>query len=64
MQKEIEAAALRKESDKESFDRLEVLTKELRHLVEKSHNLTAKWQSEREKLSNSRDLKETLKKHA
>ena len=60
MQKEIEASALRKETDKESFERLEVLARDLRGLKAKSDLLTNKWQSERGKLSDARDLKESL----
>ena len=62
MQKEIEASALRKETDKESFERLEVLARDLSGLKAKSDLLTNKWQSERGKLSDARDLKESLEK--
>ena len=62
MQKEIEASALQKESDKESFDRLEILSKELKSLKVKSDLLSSKWQSERDKLADSRNLKEELEK--
>ena len=62
MQKEIEASALRKETDKESFERLEVLTRDLKGLKAKSDLLTTKWQSERGKLSDARNLKESLEK--
>ena len=62
MQKEIEASALQKESDRESFDRLEILSKELKSLKVKSDLLSSKWQSERDKLADSRNLKEELEK--
>ena len=62
MQKEIEASALQKESDRESFDRLEILSKELKSLKVKSDLLSSKWQSERDNLADSRNLKEELEK--
>ena len=60
LQMQIEAEALKKEDDKGSKDRLEKLELELAGLQEKSAELTAKWQSERDKLESARDLKEQL----
>ena len=60
LQKQIEAEALKKEDDKASKDRLEKLEKELSDLQEKSSELTAQWQSERDKLAGARHLKEQL----
>ncbi|MEM6323650.1 MAG: ATP-dependent chaperone ClpB [Pseudomonadota bacterium] len=60
LQKQIEAEALRKEDDAASKDRLDRLEKELAEQQEQSAQLTAKWQSERDKLDISRDLKEQL----
>ncbi|WP_432448124.1 ATP-dependent chaperone ClpB [Aliiroseovarius marinus] len=60
LQMQIEAEALRVEDDKASKDRLEKLEAELSDLSEKSASLTAKWQSERDKLEGARDLKEQL----
>ncbi|NND41954.1 MAG: ATP-dependent chaperone ClpB [Rhodobacteraceae bacterium] len=60
LQKQIEAEALKKEDDKASKDRLEKLEKELSELQERSSEMTAQWQSERDKLESARDLKEQL----
>ncbi|WP_397544018.1 ATP-dependent chaperone ClpB [Roseovarius salis] len=60
LQKQIEAEALRKEDDAASRDRLEKLERELSELQEKSSELTAQWQAERDKLASARDLKEQL----
>ncbi|WP_370275773.1 ATP-dependent chaperone ClpB [Roseovarius indicus] len=62
LQKQIEAEALRKEDDAASKDRLEKLEKELAELQEKSAEMTAQWQAERDKLASARDLKEQLDK--
>ena len=60
LQKQIEAEALKKEEDKASKDRLEKLEKELSDLQQKSAEMTAQWQSERDRLESARDLKERL----
>ena len=60
LQKQIEAEALKKEEDKASKDRLEKLEKELSELLERSSEMTAQWQAERDKLEGARDLKEKL----
>ena len=60
LQKQIEAEALRKEDDAASKDRLEKLEKELSDLQERSAEMTAQWQAERDKLASARDLKEQL----
>ncbi|MFQ5624280.1 MAG: ATP-dependent chaperone ClpB [Paracoccaceae bacterium] len=60
LQKQIEAEALKKEKDAASKDRLEKLEKELAALQEQSAEMTAKWQSERDKLASARDIKEKL----
>ena len=62
LQKQIEAEALRKEDDVASKDRLAKLEKELAELQEKSSEMTAQWQAERDKLAGARDLKEQLDK--
>ncbi len=62
LQMQIEAEALKKEEDKVSRDRLEKLEKELSDLQQKSSELTAKWQAERDKLEGARSLKEQLDK--
>ncbi|MEO0372348.1 MAG: ATP-dependent chaperone ClpB [Pseudomonadota bacterium] len=60
LQKQIEAEALKKEDDAASKDRLEKLEKDLADLQEKSAQMTAAWQSERDKLAGARDIKEQL----
>ena len=60
LQKQIEAEALKKEADKASLDRLEVLERELAQLEEKSTALNSQWQAERDRIANSRNLKEEL----
>jgi ATP-dependent Clp protease ATP-binding subunit ClpB len=60
LQKQIESEALRKEEDAASKDRLERLEKELAELQERSAEMTAQWQAERDKLASARDLKEQL----
>lgn len=60
LQLQIEAAALEKEDDAASQDRLKTLQKELADLQERSSEMTATWQAERDKLEGARDLKEQL----
>jgi ATP-dependent Clp protease ATP-binding subunit ClpB len=60
LQMQIEAEALKKEDDAASKDRLQKLEKELSEQQEKSAEMTAKWQSERDRLNRSRELKEQL----
>ena len=60
LQLQIEAEALKKEDDRASVDRLEALEKELSGLQERSAEMTAKWQAERDKLAGARELKEQL----
>jgi ATP-dependent Clp protease ATP-binding subunit ClpB len=60
LQFQIEAEALKKEDDVASKDRLEKLEKELADLQQKSSELTAKWQAERDSLEAARGLKEKL----
>ena len=60
LQKQIEAEALKKESDDASRDRLETIESELAALSEKSAALTARWRSDREKLNARQRLKEGL----
>ncbi|MEE3317777.1 MAG: Clp protease N-terminal domain-containing protein, partial [Pseudomonadota bacterium] len=62
LQLQIEAEALKKEDDAASIDRLEKLEKELSELQQRSAELTAKWQAERDKLEGARGLKEQLDK--
>ena len=62
LQKQIEVEALRLEDDQASKDRLAKLEKDLADLQEKSAEMTAKWQAERDKLASARDVKEQLDK--
>jgi ATP-dependent Clp protease ATP-binding subunit ClpB len=58
----IEQEALRKENDDGSKERLKRLTKELADLEEQADALTARWKSEKDKLSQTADLQKELDK--
>jgi ATP-dependent Clp protease ATP-binding subunit ClpB len=58
----IEQEALKKESDRGSKDRLKRLEKDLASLQEQADALTAKWKSEKDKLSSNADLQKQLDK--
>jgi len=60
MQLQIEGEALKKEDDAASKDRLQTLEKELGDLQQRSAEMTAQWQAERDKLEGARGLKEQL----
>ena len=60
LQKQIEAEALKKEDDCASGERLERLEREVSELQQRSAELTAQWQAERERLEVARELKERL----
>jgi ATP-dependent Clp protease ATP-binding subunit ClpB len=60
MQLKIEREALKKESDSASRDRLSNLDSELANLEQQSAELTARWQSEKEKIAGEAKLKEQL----
>ncbi|MEL6532156.1 MAG: AAA family ATPase, partial [Pseudomonadota bacterium] len=60
LQKQIEAEALKKEDDDASRQRLEKLERELSELQQTSAEMTAQWQSERDKLETARQVKERL----
>jgi len=62
LQKQIEAEALKKEDDAASRDRLERIEKELADLQDRSTEMTAKWQAERDALEASRGVTEQLDK--
>jgi len=57
---QIEVEALRLEDDQGSKDRLETLEKDLAEVQERSSEMTAQWQGERDKLASARDIKEQL----
>src|SRR3954453_508912 len=56
----IEAEALKKENEAASKDRLQRLEKDLAALEEQSAAITARWQSEKDKLGKAADLKKKL----
>ncbi|GAA0305005.1 ATP-dependent chaperone ClpB [Rhodovulum strictum] len=60
LQKQIEAEALKKEDDAASKDRLVKLEAELADMQQRSAEMTARWQAERDKLESARELKEQL----
>ncbi len=60
LQKQIEAEALKKEDDQASKDRLAKLEVELSEAQQRSAEMTAQWQAERDRLEAARDLKEQL----
>ncbi|MCO6451971.1 MAG: ATP-dependent chaperone ClpB [Caldilineales bacterium] len=60
MQLEIEREALKKEKDKASQERLEVLEKELADLREDSAELTTRWQGEQDAIRQVRQVKEQI----
>ena len=62
MQAKIEREALKKETDAASKDRLEKLEKVIADLEEKSQSLTARWESEKNKLGSAQKVKEELDK--
>lgn len=60
MQLKIEREALKKETDASSIDRLARLEAELASIEEEADALTARWQSEKQKLGLAADLKRQL----
>ncbi len=60
LQLQIEEQALKAEDDAASKDRLETLQKDLGDLQDRSAEMTAQWQAERDKLAGARDIKEKL----
>ncbi len=62
MQLEIEEAALKKENDKPSQDRLAVIKKEISTLREKMNTLKFQWESEKKEIQGLRNLRETIEK--
>jgi ATP-dependent Clp protease ATP-binding subunit ClpB len=60
MQLEIEEAALKKEKDKASKDRLSDLRKELADLKDKADSMRAQWESEKDAINKVRALREKI----
>src|SRR5487761_935197 len=61
-QLEIERQALKKESDRNSKERLSVIDRELAGIRENANALKAKWRAEKDLISRSRELKENIEK--
>src|SRR5271168_4284426 len=59
---EIERAALKRETDSNSLQRLAVIQKELAEIREKSNALKANWKKEKDLIARSRELKEKIEK--
>ncbi len=57
---EMEKKALEKETDSESFQKLQILDKELADLKEKDDALTGKWKREKEKIEEIRKIKQNI----
>ena len=60
LQMQIEVEALKLEDDAASKERLQKLERELADIKDRSAEMTAKWQAERDKLAGARELKEQL----
>jgi len=60
MQLEIEKEALKKEDDKQSIERLEILNKELSDLKAQSDSMKAQWELEKENIKRIRDIKKDI----
>lgn len=59
-QLEIERQALKKEEDRPSLERLTLLEKDLANLKERSNEMKARWQNEKEVITQIRQLKEKI----
>lgn len=62
MQLEIEEAALQKEDDEQSKNRLSTLQKELADMRDKANSMKAKWMSEKESIHQVQEKRETLER--
>lgn len=62
LQMQIEAEALKREDDSASAERLDKLERELAEIRERSAEMTARWQAERDSLEAARGLKERLER--
>ncbi|WP_100330574.1 ATP-dependent chaperone ClpB [Bacillus xiapuensis] len=62
MQLEIEEAALQKETDQASKERLEQLQEELVNLKEKANEMRARWESEKEAIHRVQEKRESLER--
>src|SRR5689334_5395589 len=62
IQLKIEREALKKETDEASKERLKKVEQEIAELEKKSNELTARWRSEKEKVSSAAQLREALER--
>jgi ATP-dependent Clp protease ATP-binding subunit ClpB len=62
MQLEIEEAALQKEEDEQSKNRLATLQKELADMRDKANSMKAKWMAEKESIQQVQEKRETLER--
>jgi len=60
MQLQIEAQSLKKETDQDSLNRLEVIQKEISQLEESSNELKAQWELEKENINKISDIKKDI----
>jgi len=60
MQLEIEKEALKKENDRHSIERLEILNKELSELKAQSDSMKAQWELEKGNIKNIREIKKEI----
>jgi len=60
MQLEIEKEALKKENDRHTIERLEMLNKELSELKAHSDSMKAQWELEKENIKNIREIKKEI----
>jgi len=60
MQLEIERQALRKETDRGSMERLDVLEKEIAGLKEQSYTMKAQWENEKKNITGVKELKQQI----
>ena len=60
MQLEIEKEALKKETDKQSIDRLDIINKELSEQKSKGDSMTAQWNLEKNNIKNIREIKKQI----
>jgi ATP-dependent Clp protease ATP-binding subunit ClpB len=61
-QLEIEKAALKKEKDKDSRDRLKIIEKELAEIKDKAKEFELRWRNEKGIISENRDIKAKMEK--
>ncbi len=62
LQLEVEKQALKKEKDRSSVDRLEIIDKELSELKDKNSTLKAQWENEKTEVGKVKVLKEQIEK--